>query len=270
LDREFLNLPPVQIALVRDVMQANPKTVIVLLNGGPVSLASPYAGEVVRAQTVRYSTVLDMFWAGEEGGTAIADVLFGDYNPSGRMPYTVYASERNLPPMTEYDISRGFTYMYLDQKPLFAFGRGLSYTRFEYGNLKISQAQVPGDGQVKVSVDVKNAGDRAGDEVVQLYVHNDDASSVQPKEQLQGFERVSLKPGETKTVMFDLPVEQLAYWDASKHGYAINAGRFDVMVGSASDDIRQKGSFKVTSAEQWPASELTTRVADGDYSAAQR
>ena len=119
-------------------MQANPKTVIVLLNGGPVSLAPPYAGGGQRAMATRYPTVLDMFWAGEEGGTAIADVLFGDYNPSGRMPYTVYASERALPPMTEYDISKGFTYMYLNDKPVFAFGRGLSYTNFDYSNLGLS------------------------------------------------------------------------------------------------------------------------------------
>ncbi len=265
LDREFLNLPPVQIALVRSVMEANPKTVIVLLNGGPISLAPPYAGGQ-RPQTMRYSTVLDMFWPGEEGGTAIADVLFGDYNPSGRMPYTVYASDRGLPPMTEYDISKGFTYMYLDGKPEFAFGRGLSYTSFDYSNLSISRAKVESGGSVEVHVDVKNSGDRAGDEVVQMYVHNNDTSTYQPKEQLQGFERISLKPGETKTVTFSLPVEQLAFWDVDKHEYVIHPGAFDVMVGAASDDARQKGSFEVTTAGDWQASTLTTRQADGDYS----
>jgi beta-glucosidase len=266
LDREFLNLPPVQIALVRSVMEANPKTVIVLLNGGPVTLAPPFGGGGQRAQATRFNTVLDMFWAGEEGGTAIADVLFGDYNPSGRMPYTVYASDRGLPPMTEYDISKGFTYMYLDGKPEFAFGRGLSYTSFDYSNLSISRAKVESGGSVEVHVDVKNSGDRAGDEVVQMYVHNNDTSTYQPKEQLQGFERISLKPGETKTVTFSLPVEQLAFWDVDKHEYVIHPGAFDVMVGAASDDARQKGSFEVTTAGDWPASTLTTRQADGDYS----
>jgi beta-glucosidase len=268
LDREFVNLPPVQIALVRAVMAANPKTVVVLMNGGPISLASPYAGGGRRVQATRFSTVLDMFWDGEEGGTAIADVLFGDYNPSGRMPYTVYSSERTLPPMTEYDISKGFTYMYLDGKPEFAFGRGLSYTKFDYSNLSVSSARVASSGSVDVHVDVKNSGDRAGDEVVQMYVHNNDTSTYQPKEQLQGFERISLKPGETKTVTFSLPVEQLAFWDTGKHEFAIHPGTFDVMVGAASDDVRQKGSFEVTSAGNWPASVLTTRQADGDYSGA--
>jgi beta-glucosidase len=266
LDREFLNLPPVQSRLVQEVMQANPKTVVVLLNGGPISLAPPNAGGGRRTMEVRYPTVLDMFWAGEEGGTAIADVLFGDYNPSGRLPYTVYATERGLPPMTEYDISRGFTYMYAIDKPLFAFGRGLSYTNFAYSDLRISSPRVESDGTVQIHVSVKNTGDRAGEEVVQLYVHNNDKSTFQPREQLQGFERISLDPGESKTVSFALPIEQLSYWDTSKHAYVINSGTFDVMVGSASDDIRQKGEFEVTAAGEWPPTDLTTRVADGDYS----
>ncbi len=266
LDRGYLTLPPVQIALVRRVMEANPKTVVVLLNGGPISLAGRYSGSGQSPETSRFSTVLDMFWAGEEGGTAIANVLFGDYNPSGRMPYTVYGSDRGLPPMTEYDISKGFTYMYFEGKPLFAFGHGLSYTNFDYSNLKISSPKAPGSGTVQIQVDVKNSGERAGDELVQLYVHNRDSKEVQPKEQLQGFERISLNPGETKTVHFSIPVEQLSYWDTGKHEFVINQGTYDVMVGGASDDARQKGSFDVTSAGVWPATELTTRAAIGDYS----
>lgn len=268
LDREYLNLPPAQLRLVQSVMQANPKTVIVLLNGGPVSLAPPFAGGGRRAMEVRFPTVLDMFWAGEEGGTAIADVLFGEYNPAGRLPYTVYATERGLPPMTEYDISKGFTYMYAIDKPLFAFGHGLSYTTFAYSNLNISSAQVGSDGKVQIHVDVKNTGDRAGDEVVQLYVHDNDRSTFHPREQLQGFERIHLDPGETKHVSFALPVEQLSYWDTSKRAYVVNRGIFDALIGSASDDIRQKGSFEVTTTGEWPASDLTTRLADGDFSRA--
>jgi beta-glucosidase len=266
LDRGFLTLPPVQLTLARQVMAANPKTIVVLLNGGPISLAGPYSGSGQRPATSRFSTVLDMFWPGEEGGTAIADVLFGDYNPSGRMPYTVYGSDRSLPPMTEYDISKGFTYMYFKGKPLYAFGHGLSYTNFDYSNLKISSAQVQGNGTVQIQVDVKNSGSLGGDEVVQLYVHNRDSKVTQPNEQLQGFERLGLKPGETKTVHFSMPVEQLSYWDTDKHQYVINPGTFDVMVGGSSDDARQKSSFEVTSEGAWPASELTTRAAIGDYS----
>jgi beta-glucosidase len=265
LDREFLNLPPVQLRLVQQVMQANAKTVVVLLNGGPISLVPPFFA-AQRSGTFRYPTVLDMFWAGEEGGTAIADVLFGDYNPAGRLPYTVYASERGLPPMTEYDISKGFTYMYALDKPLFAFGHGLSYTNFAYTNLKLSLSRVESKETVQIHVDVKNTGDRPGDEVVQLYVHNNDRITFQPREQLQGFERISLNPGETKTVAFALPVEQLSYWNASRHAYVINPGAFDVMIGTSSDDIRQRGSFEVTTAGEWPPTDLTTKAADGDYS----
>ena len=172
--------------------------------------------------------------------------------------------------MNEYDISKGFTYMYFGGKPLFAFGHGLSYTTFDYSNLKVSSAQVKSNGTVQIQVDVKNSGQVAGDEIVQLYMHNRDSKVTQPKEQLQGFERISLKPGETKTVHFSMPVEQLSYWDTDKHQYVINAGTFELMIGGASDDARQKGSFEVTSESAWPASELTTRAAIGDYSNAKK
>ena len=261
IDRDFLNLPPVQVSLVRGVMEANPKTIVVLLNGGPVTLAPAYAGGQ-NARAMRFPTVLDMFWAGEEGGNAVADVLFGDYNPSGRMPYTVYASDRELPPFTQYDITKGYTYMYFPGKPEYVFGQGLSYTTFDYNNLSISSAQIGSDGSVQVHVDVQNSGSRAGEEVVQLYIHDNDSSEKLPKEQLQGFTRISLNPGEKKTVSFSIPAEQLAFWNSDKHEFVINPATFDVMVGGSSGDIRQKGSFQVTTAGEWPASELTARAAD--------
>ena len=265
INRQFLTLPPEQFTLVRKVMQANPKTVIVLLNGGPISLAPRSVGRARASQAMNFPTVLDMFWAGEEGGTAIANVIFGDYNPAGRLPYTVYATNSTLPPMTQYDISKGFTYMYLKGEPLFAFGRGLSYTTFKYSDLSLTPMQVGSSGAVQVHVGVKNTGSRSGDEVVQLYVHNNDSSTVQPREQLQGFKRIHLDPGQSRTVTFALPVEQLSYWDTSKAAYVINPGKYDVMIGSASDDIRERSSFTVTAAEKWPPSTLTTRIADGNY-----
>jgi beta-glucosidase len=172
--------------------------------------------------------------------------------------------------MTEYDISKGFTYMYLDGEPEFAFGRGLSYTTFDYSNFGISSGQIESSGSVQVRVDVRNTGQRAGDEVVQMYVHKPDTGTVQPKKQLQGFERIHLMPGETKTVTFSLPAEQLASWDTNRHAYAIHPGTFNVMVGSASDDLRAKGSLEVTTAGSWPPSTLTTRTADGDYATSQK
>ena len=150
--------------------------------------------------------------------------------------------------------------MYFAGKPEYAFGHGLSYTTFDYSNLKLSSSQIASDGQVTVQVDVKNSGKRAGDEVVQLYVHDGDASVKRPKEQLAGFERISLQPGESKTVSFSLPAEQLAYWDSDKEMFVVKPGEVDAMVGSGSEDIRQKAQFQITSAGQWPPGELTTRV----------
>jgi beta-glucosidase len=262
IDRDSLNLPPVQSRLLQSVLEANSKTAVVLTNGGPVAPVPPrLGGGAPSARTPELPAVLDMFWAGEEGGTAVADVLFGDYNPGGRLPYTVYASERDLPPMTEYDITKGFTYMYFGGKPAYAFGHGLSYTTFDYGTLKLSSAQIAGDGQVTVQAEIKNTGQRPGDEVVQLYVHQ--AGEKRPKEQLAGYTRINLKPGESRTVSFQVPAEQLASWDSGQQMFVVKPGDVDVMVGSASDDIRQKGRFQITAEGRWPPSELTTRVSLG-------
>jgi beta-glucosidase len=160
--------------------------------------------------------------------------------------------------MSEYDITKGFTYMYFDGKPAYAFGHGLSYTSFDYGSVKLSSNQIASDGQVTVQTEIKNTGQRAGEEVVQLYVHQ--AGEKRPREQLAGFARISLKAGETRTVSFALPAEQLAYWDSDQEMFVVKPGEVDVMVGSASDDIRQKAQFQVTTAGRWPASELTTRL----------
>src|SRR5437016_13579494 len=197
--------------LARRVLEANPKTVIVLLNGGPVSLVAGFGGGQ-GSRDLDAPAVVDMFWAGEEGGNAIADVLFGDYNPGAKLPYTVYRSVRDLPPMTEYDITKGFTYMYFDGKPQYAFGHGLSYTTFSYSNLRLSSEQVPGNGQIKVRADVENSGKRAGDEVVQLYVHQGSSTVRRPREQLAGLERRTLGPGERRPLTFALPLERRARW----------------------------------------------------------
>jgi beta-glucosidase len=258
IDRDSLSLPPLQMRLLQSVLAANPKTAVVILNGGPVSLR----GGVPGPQVLDIPAVLDMFWAGEEGGTAVADVLFGDYNPGGKLPYTVYAGERDLPPMSEYDITKGFTYMYFEGKPAYAFGRGLSYTTFDYGSLQLSSNEISSDGQVTVQADIKNAGRRTGDEVVQLYFHQ--AGEKRPREQLAGFVRIRLRPGETRRVSFSLPAEQLAYWDSGQGMFAVKPGDVDIMLGSASDDIRQKARFLITTAGRWPPSELTTRVSLGN------
>ena len=222
-DRKSLGLPAAQEEVVKSALAANPNTVVVQMSAGPLTV--PWLKEHVPA-------MLQAWWSGEEGGHAIADVLFGDVNPAGRLPHTVYASEAQVPPVSEYDISKGFTYMYVKGEPLFPFGHGLSYTKFAYSNLRVA---LPG-----VTVDVQNAGDCDGDEVVQVYVRE----AKRPK-RLSGFARVSLKPGETRTVSFQLPREKLAHWDETQHTFVVAPGEFDVMAGSSSVDIRLTQQIEV-------------------------
>jgi beta-glucosidase len=150
-----------------------------------------------------------------------------------------------VPPLNEYDVSKGFTYMYLNGEPLFPFGHGLSYTTFKYGNLKLSAEKIKAAGKVEVSVDVTNNGSRAGDEVVQLYVHQVKSSVKRPVTELRGFQRIGLQPGETKTVSLTLPAAKLAFWNEKTHRFVVEPGAFDVMVGASSADIRLKDQIEV-------------------------
>jgi beta-glucosidase len=154
--------------------------------------------------------------------------------------------------MDEYDITKGFTYMYFEGRPVYPFGHGLSYTTFTYSNLDISESRISGGGQVTVRVTIRNSGQEAGDEVPQLYVRDLQASVKRPKLELRGFERVALKPGEQRTVSFVLPAERLAFWDETTHAFVAEPGTFEVLVGSSSEDIRLRGRFDVTSAGRWP------------------
>jgi beta-glucosidase len=235
-DRKTLGLTGNQEALAEAVVAANPRTVVVEMSAGPLT---------VPALKEKIPALLQAWWPGEEGGHAIADVLFGDVNPAGRLPHTVYASEAQVPPVDEYDITKGFTYMYVNGEPLFPFGHGLSYTTFKYGELKLSADTMKADGKITVSADITNTGGRAGDEVVQFYVHQEKGAVKLPAKMLRGFQRISLKPGETKTVTFPLPAEKLAYWDEKSHGFVVEPGIFDVLVGASSADIRQSGRVEV-------------------------
>ncbi|TKK68337.1 family 3 glycosyl hydrolase [Ilyomonas limi] len=235
-DRTSLGLPAGQEELFKTVLAANPRTIVVLMNAGPLTI--PAVKESAPA-------IIEAWWGGEQGANAIADVLFGNVNPGGKLPYTVYASESQVPPQDEYDISRGFTYMYLNGKPLFPFGHGLSYTTFKYSNLKVSDKQITPSGKVTVSVDVTNTGKVAGDEVAQLYVHDVQSSVKRPVKELRGFERISLNPGQTKTVTFDLPANKLAFYDEQSHGFLVEPGAFDLLVGSSSEDIRLQTQLSV-------------------------
>jgi len=236
-DRKDLNLPGAEEKLIEAVYAANPKTVVVLMNAGPLS--TKWARDNVPA-------MLEAWYAGEEGGNAIADVLLGDFNPGGRLPYTVYESADDVPPDDDYDITHGYTYMYFDKEPVFPFGHGLSYTTFNYGDLKLSAAKVkPGD-KLTLSVEVTNTGLRAGDEVVQFYGHQQRCSVKQPNQKLIAFERVHLEPGEKKTVTQDVPVDRMSIYDVKEHKFVVEPGKFDVMAGSSAKDIRSRGQYEVS------------------------
>jgi beta-glucosidase len=236
-DRRDLNLPGAQQQLLEAVYAANPKTVLMLMNAGP--LAVSWAQD-------RLPAILEGWYPGEEGGTAIAKALFGDINPGGHLPYTVYASLDGVPPQKEYDVSKGYTYQYFKGVPLYGFGHGLSYTRFQYNHLTLSGSTVSASGQVRVSFDIANVGDRAGSDVVQLYTHQRHSVTYQPIQTLRAFQRVSLAPGETRHVSVTLPASQLAYYSMARKGFMVEPGAFDLMIGSASDDIRLRAQLTVT------------------------
>jgi beta-glucosidase len=227
-DRKSLDLPGSQEQLLEAVYKANPKTVAVIMSGGPVS---------VKWASGNVPAILAAWYGGEEAGTALASVLFGDYNPAGRLPYTVYDSLDQIPPQDEYDVSKGFTYLYFTGKPQFAFGHGLSYTTFRYSGLKV--------GPGRVSVDIENTGTRAGDEVVQLYVHAVNPSVKRPVKELRGFQRIGLAPREKRSVTFALPSTDLAFYDVQTKNFVVEPGTFDIMVGSSSVDIRLKDRLQV-------------------------
>jgi beta-glucosidase len=227
VDRKQITLPPGQEEFIRRVYAVNPRTVVVLIVNFPVAL--PWAAE-------NATTILQMTHASQELGNALGDVLFGDADPGGRLAQTWPRSLEQLPPMMDYDIRHGRTYMYLEGEPQYPFGHGLSYTTFAYAHLKTSRAVLEADGRTDVSVDVTNTGPRSGDEVVQLYVRYPESKVPRPLKQLRGFQRVSLAPGETRTVTLPLAASDLGYWDPARHTWVVEPGPVQLMVGRSSAD----------------------------------
>ncbi len=251
-DRASLTLPNDQDQLIAAVAAANPRTVVVLGCAGPVLM--PWLDQV--------PAVVDAYCAGQEQGAAIADVLFGNVNPSGKLPLTFPRSESQVPVANpvhqahEKDIVHGegvfVGYRAYDQHglaPLFPFGHGLSYTTFAYDNLWLSADTLVAGQQLTVSVDVTNTGRRAGQEVVQLYVRDLAASVVRPPKELKDFAKISLAPGETTTVSLTIDWASLAYWDVMQHAWVAEEGTFEVLIGSSSRDIRARAEFQLTEQE---------------------
>ncbi|GAB3800585.1 glycoside hydrolase family 3 protein [Micromonospora zhanjiangensis] len=256
-DRSTMALGASQAALVKAVTAANPHTVLVLQTSYPDTI------------TWEQQNVPAIVWtthAGAETGHAVADVLFGDVNPAGRLTQTWYRSDDQVPPdLLEYDIiASKQTYLYSRANPLYAFGHGLSYTSFRYANLRADR-DVRADGTVTARVDVTNTGRRAGAEVVQLYTHQRTSRDATPIQQLRAFEKVQLAPGQTRTVTLRLPARDLAHWDVTRSRWVVEDSTYDLLVGSSSADIRQRAAVRVH-GETIPPRDLsrTTRAENFD------
>ncbi len=233
-DRESIDLAQEQ--LVKQVYAVNPKTVVILISSFPLAINWSQA---------HVPAILHMAHSSQDEGTALAQVLFGDYNPGGHLVVTWPKSLDQLPPMMDYNIRDGRTYMYFKGEPLYPFGFGLSYTSFRYSNLRTSSAQLAKDGTVTVSVDVTNTGSREGDAVVQLYVKHLASKVERPRQQLKGFKRVGIRPGETKTVQIPLEASKLAWWDQKLPGFRVEPEPVRILIGSSSSDIQLTTEVRV-------------------------
>jgi beta-glucosidase len=245
-DSVDLHLPGVQDELAHVILSTGKPVAVVLINGRPLAL--PELAE-------RADAILEAWLPGEEGGPAVAAALFGETNPGGKLPITFPRHVGQVPVFYDQKPSGGKSKWYGDyvsvaSRPLFPFGHGLSYTTFEYSGLSIAAREYEPGETVVIRVNVRNAGRRAGDEVVQLYVCDETASLPRPVKELKGFIRLGLQPGESRWVTFHLPVNQLAFYD--RDCLIVEAGRIKVMVGSSSEDIRCVGEFNISGAGEIP------------------
>lgn len=238
-DRKHLRIPPNQVDLIEAVAKVQPNLVVVLSNGAPVEM--PWLGEA--------KAVLEAYLGGQALGGAIADILFGDANPSGKLAETFPVELSDNPSYlffpgegdrVEYREGLFVGYRYYDSKklaPLFPFGHGLSYTTFEYSNLTVDKKRLEDTEKLTVSVNVKNTGTRQGKEIVQLYVHDMESSVIRPEQELKGFDKVELAPGEVKTITFDLDHRSFAYYDVELKDWVVESGEFEIRIGKSSRDI---------------------------------
>ena len=254
-DKLDITLPGQQDVLVERVAAVNPRTIVVLNTGSP--FAMPWLDKV--------AGVLEAWFPGQECGNAIADILFGDTNPSGKLPQTFPVRLEDHPAYLNFPGENGKVYYgeglfvgyrYYEKKkivPLFPFGLCLSYTTFSYSPLRLSAQDIGPDDTLQVSVDVTNTGERTGKEVVQLYVRDEQALLQRPEKELKGFAKVQLEPGERKTVMLSIARDGLAYYDDLARAWVAQAGEFEVLVGASSQDIRARATFTLTATTRWPS-----------------
>ena len=237
IDRPDIVLPEEQERLVKAVYEANPNTVVVIVGSYPIS--STWIDEHIPA-------VLYTSHSGQELGNAVADVLFGDYSPSGKLNMTWFRSVEQLPELMDYDIIKGKrTYMYFDGEPLYPFGHGLSYAEVSYSNLNLSAKELHQEETLNISVQVDNTGAVDGDEVVQLYVQALNSRVKRPIKQLKGFEKVRIGSSQSQTVEFVLPITELAFWDVTREQYCVENGEYKILIGRSSADIQLSAQISV-------------------------
>ncbi len=229
-DRTDIALPAVQVELLKALHAAGKPVVCVNCSGSAVALV--WAAKNLPA-------ILQVWYPGEQGGRAVAEALFGDTNPAGRLPVTFYQATADLPPFEDYSMSHR-TYRYFAGKPLFAFGHGLSYTKFAYSGAKLDHTRVSRDDSITLSVNVKNTGRRDGDEVVQVYYRHLKSSLPQAQLALCGFTRIKVPAGKTAPVSVEIPVERFRYWDVATKSYKVEPGGYEILVGAASDKLTRK------------------------------
>jgi beta-glucosidase len=235
-DRTTIDLPAPQKALLERIVKVGKPTVLVLMSGS--ALAVTWAQRHVNA-------IVEAWYPGQAAGSAIADVLFGDYNPAGRLPVTFYRSIADLPPFDDYAMT-GRTYRFFTGKPLYAFGYGLSYTKFKYSHLTTSAKTLAASDSLSVAVDVKNDGKVRGDEVVQLYVRHEGSRVPRPRLDLRGYRRITLDPGQSRRVSFTLSGASLAWWDSTAQRWTVEQDRVRLQVGGSSDADRAHTTISVT------------------------
>ncbi len=231
-DREDIDLSIDQEIFIQEIFKSNPRTVVVLEAGN--SMTIDWINKNIPA-------IVNAWYPGEQGGNAVADVLFGHYNPAGRLPITYYNNIGELPSMNDYDISKGRTYQYFKGKPLYAFGHGLSYTQFEYDNFNVKQS----DEALHLGFTIKNVGRYDGDEVAQVYIQLPERNIIMPIKELKAFKRLNIKQGSQKKVQVDIVASSLRYWDDALSGFVHPKGEYTLMIGTSSDDIRIKKKIMI-------------------------
>lgn len=222
-DRTDIELPAVQREMIAALHRSGKKVIFVNCSGSPIGL---------EPETKECEAILQAWYPGQAGGTAVAEVLFGKYNPAGRLPVTFYRNVSQLPDFEDYDMS-GRTYRYMTQEPLFPFGYGLSYTAFEYGQMVLDQNKINAGQTLELTVPVTNAGKRDGEEVVQVYLRKRDDTDG-PNKTLRAFKRVNIPAGKTVNVDFELKDKELEWWDTATNTMRVCAGDYDIMVGGSS------------------------------------